>query len=265
MSLNKDHSSPHTNAYTAVWIVLLILTFITVEVSYHDYGTWNIAIAMLVATIKGSLVCLYFMHLKYDNRVNQVIFISAFLFLAIFVGLTASDELFRSGDLQPAKVHEIKGPTGGGEQAKKMKELLQSTPEQVAHGKEVFQTNCVACHGLNGQGNGPAAGALNPKPRNFTSAEGWKNGRAPSQIFKTITDGISGTPMPGFSTLSLEDRWAMTHYVYSLTPDPVSDTPQTLAAIGIQEGANAKGVAPQESIELPIPFAMERLIQEAKK
>src|SRR3990167_4374139 len=85
----------HAKAYISVWMALLCLTAITVWVSYHDFGTYNILVAMLVATIKGALVCLYFMHLKYDNRVNQVVFISAFVFLAVFVGLTASDVFFR--------------------------------------------------------------------------------------------------------------------------------------------------------------------------
>ena len=90
----------HTPNYVKVWIALLILTVITVSVSYIQFGRWgmhflNILVDMLVATIKGTLVCLYFMHLKEDNRVNQVVFISAFFFLVVFVGLTLSDVLFR--------------------------------------------------------------------------------------------------------------------------------------------------------------------------
>ncbi len=90
----------HTSNYIKVWVSLLVLTVITVTVSYIHFGQWglhflNILVAMLVATIKGALVCLYFMHLKEDNRMNQVVFISAFLFLAVFVGLTLSDVLFR--------------------------------------------------------------------------------------------------------------------------------------------------------------------------
>ncbi len=85
----------HQKTYVKVALALLLLTLITVAVSYVNLGVLNIFVAMLVATIKGSLVCLYFMHLKEDNRVNQVVFISAFVFLAIFVGLTLSDVLFR--------------------------------------------------------------------------------------------------------------------------------------------------------------------------
>ncbi|NDF14779.1 hypothetical protein EB061_05600, partial [bacterium] len=62
--------------------------------------------------------------------------------------------------------------------------------ELVAHGKELFAAQCVTCHGAGGAGDGVAAAGLNPKPRNFTVAEGWKNGRKPSQIYTTLTKGL---------------------------------------------------------------------------
>jgi caa(3)-type oxidase subunit IV len=261
MGKKNGHSVDHKKAYVGVWMTLIILTAVTVWVSYHNYGTWNIAVAMLVATIKASLVCLYFMHLRYDNRVNQVVFVASFVFLAIFVGLTASDVLERPVKAQ-AKVHAIQGPVG--DVSAKMNELRKETPQLVAKGKELFQVNCVTCHGAQGKGDGPAAGALTPKPRNFTSAEGWVNGRAPAQIFKTVSEGVSGSAMASFSTLPIEDRWALVHYVRSLSPNPPSDTPQTLAAIGIQEGTAATKPA-EEKIELPISYAIDRLVQEAQK
>ncbi|MFO1519110.1 MAG: c-type cytochrome [bacterium] len=262
MGSKNGQTTNHTKVYVAVWLTLLVLTFVTVEVSYHDYGLLNIFVAMLIATIKGTLVCLFFMHLRYDNRINQVIFISAFVFLAIFVGLSASD-IFNRQATALAKIHEIQAPAGN--QSAKMNELRVSTPQLVAKGKELFQQNCVTCHGANGQGDGPAASALTPKPRNFTSADGWKNGRAPAQIFKTITEGIQGSAMASFSTFSIDDRWALVHYVRSLTPNPPPDTPQTLAAIGIQEGGATQAKPAEETIELPISFTIDRMVEEAKK
>jgi len=264
MASKNGHGPQHTKAYVAVWVTLLVLTFVTVEISYHDYGTWNIAVAMLIATIKGVLVCLFFMHLKYDNKINQVIFISGFVFLAIFVALTSSDEFNRPPPPAVARVHPVKAPEGM--QGAKMKEFLPSTPAQVAKGRDLFQQNCATCHGVTGTGDGPAAGALNPKPRNFTNPEGWKNGRAPSQIFKTVTEGIPNTPMASFDTLSIEDRWAITHFVSSLGPQPPPpDTPQSLAAIGIVEGETAPAKASQPMAILPIMFAMERMLAEKGK
>jgi mono/diheme cytochrome c family protein len=53
---------------------------------------------------------------------------------------------------------------------------------------EVFKTRCVMCHGESGKGDGPAAVALNPKPRNYTDAV-WQKSVTDEQIKKTITEG----------------------------------------------------------------------------
>lgn len=85
----------HRKTYRNVLITLLTLTVITVAVARIDLGILNIVIAIGIATVKGSLVCLYFMHLKYDNKLNQVVFASAFAFLILFAALTLSDLLMR--------------------------------------------------------------------------------------------------------------------------------------------------------------------------
>jgi mono/diheme cytochrome c family protein len=87
-----------------------------------------------------------------------------------------------------------------------------------AKGKAVFQSNCVACHGPAADGKGPAAAALTPPPRNFLDpAADWTRGRELMEIYGTVSDGIPGTSMIGFSaTLSVEDRWALVHYLSSL-------------------------------------------------
>ncbi len=91
------------------------------------------------------------------------------------------------------------------------------TPALLAQGKQLFATTCVACHGEKGDGSGPAAAALNPKPRNFVT-ETFRNGDKPEQIFKTIGDGIPGTGMAAFAYLAEGDRWALAHYVTTLRP-----------------------------------------------
>ena len=91
------------------------------------------------------------------------------------------------------------------------------TPAMLAQGKQLFTTTCVACHGEKGDGTGPAAAALTPKPRNFVT-ENFKNGDKPEQIFKTIGEGITGTGMASFSYMPEGDRWALAHYVTTLRP-----------------------------------------------
>lgn len=91
------------------------------------------------------------------------------------------------------------------------------TKEALEKGKAVFATNCVACHGETGAGDGPAGMVLNPRPRNFAK-DPFKQGTKPEQVFKTITEGVPGTPMVGWPHLAEEDRWALAHYVRELLP-----------------------------------------------
>lgn len=236
----------------------MVLTAITVWVSYYNFGNWNVFVAMLVATIKGALVCLYFMHLKYDNRVNQVVFASAFFFLAIFVGLTASDELTRVSEV-PVKVAEMKEKASGAE----VQKYLKPSEELVAKGKELYTVQCAVCHGASGAGDGPGAVALNPKPRDFTSGE-WHFGGGVARVFKTITEGSPGTSMASFSNLSVEERFALAHFVRSFGPKPLpEDKPEDLAALGAGEGAAvAQPMAEQPKYKIPVSFAMERLARQ---
>jgi mono/diheme cytochrome c family protein len=90
---------------------------------------------------------------------------------------------------------------------KPSKELLEK-------GKAAFTMNCVACHGDKGDGAGPAAVALDPKPRSFI-ADAFKNGDKPEQVFKTVSEGIQGTPMVAYGHLSEEDRWGLVYHVLS--------------------------------------------------
>ena len=93
-----------------------------------------------------------------------------------------------------------------------------STPESVTRGAALFQANCVACHGTAADGKGPAAVAFTPPPRNFTDpAAKWTRGRAPEQIFATVTKGVEGTGMAGFAaSLTDDQRWDLAHYIGSL-------------------------------------------------
>lgn len=81
------HDEPHVlplATYFAVWGALVVLTVITVAVSRFDFGAANTVIAMFVATVKASLVALFFMHLFYDAKFNLVILLASLLFVSIF-------------------------------------------------------------------------------------------------------------------------------------------------------------------------------------
>jgi cytochrome c oxidase subunit 4 len=85
-----------TPFYIGVFAALIILTIITVKVSYYDFGQANIIIALLVATVKASLVAAFFMHLRHDKLFNTLAFLAAFLFLGLFILLTYDDLGYRA-------------------------------------------------------------------------------------------------------------------------------------------------------------------------
>ncbi len=71
---------------------LLVLTLVTVLATKIDFGAnINLAIAMVIAVTKATLVILFFMHLRYDKLFHTVIFVSAVLAASLFVGFTLMD------------------------------------------------------------------------------------------------------------------------------------------------------------------------------
>ena len=78
----KPHIVP-LNIYVKVLCSLLVLTFITVTVAQMDFGMFNALIAMGIATAKAVLVLLFFMHLKYDNKLFFIILLAGVFFLFV--------------------------------------------------------------------------------------------------------------------------------------------------------------------------------------
>jgi len=100
-----------TPSYIGIFVALIFLTFVTVKVSYYDFGSANIVIALLVATMKASLVAAFFMHLRYDKLFNTVAFLASFFFLAIFILLTY-DDMGNRGKLDPTYGGTVNVQTG---------------------------------------------------------------------------------------------------------------------------------------------------------
>jgi cytochrome c oxidase subunit 4 len=81
----------------AVWAALMVLTVVTVAATWVDLGNLNLWIAMAIATVKATLVLLYFMHMRYDRPFNAVVFVSALAFVTLFIGIALID----TGAYQP--------------------------------------------------------------------------------------------------------------------------------------------------------------------
>jgi cytochrome c oxidase subunit 4 len=106
MSTHKPHVTPLI-IYLGVGATLLVLTGVTVWAAGYHLGAFNLFVAIAIATVKAALVGLIFMHLAYDNKFYTMIFLSAIMFLAIFISLTMLDTM-RRGDIDQVLAKPIK-------------------------------------------------------------------------------------------------------------------------------------------------------------
>jgi len=90
MNAHKVHITP-IKIYITIATLLLILTVVTVAISFINLGPYNVTVALAIASVKALLVAFFFMHLFYDNKLYLIIFGMALLFLTIFLTLTMFD------------------------------------------------------------------------------------------------------------------------------------------------------------------------------
>lgn len=94
----SDVNEQHILSYGKLALVfgcLLVLTVVTITVSRIDFGAVNIWAAILIAATKGSLVLLFFMHVKYEGPVIRYSFLATLLTLAILISFIFWDVSFR--------------------------------------------------------------------------------------------------------------------------------------------------------------------------
>jgi mono/diheme cytochrome c family protein len=157
------------------------------------------------------------------------------LTLAVAIAIAASPlpgicfpwsiDMYRGPEVQPyAKAPRVTPadtiPVHGGEppmsleQATiKMHNPLESTPENLAKGKEQFTTYCAPCHGDSGQGNGPVAHILAKPPKNLIS--GTSKDLPDGYIYGAIRDGVLS--MPSYAEeMPADQRWQVVMYLRSM-------------------------------------------------
>jgi DMSO reductase family type II enzyme heme b subunit len=103
----------------------------------------------------------------------------------------------------------------------------------AAAGKAVYERKCAGCHGDKGDGKGPAAELLSPKPRDFTAGlykVRTTANKVPTDqdMFRTITDGMPGTSMPPWAVLPEKDRWNLVAYIKTFAAEKFKEGPKKL-------------------------------------
>ena len=119
-----------------------------------------------------------------------------FLSLTVLVTLVFAHEM--TGWIAPVEARKVKNP-------------IKATQASIQKGKEIYEKKCALCHGIKGDGNGPASVGLNPKPARFKGPHGHGGQISDGEHFWKITTGKGG--MPSFSKdLTEEERWNVINY-----------------------------------------------------
>ena len=131
-----------------------------------------------------------------------------------------------------------------------------ATKESAELGKKLYEeTGCVKCHGALGRGDGPSAPTLADdwgypiRAANLSQSWTFRGGSSREDIFRTMTTGFNGTPMPGFlDALTPEQRWAITDFIVSLSGSAGPGYSNLVVAKHVQDPIDlTKGAASFES------------------
>ena len=131
-----------------------------------------------------------------------------------------------------------------------------ATKESVEAGKKLYEeTGCIKCHGSLGRGDGPSAPTLADdwgqpiRPADLAQSWTFRGGSSREDIFRTMSTGFNGTPMPGFNdALTPEQRWAITDFIVSLSGDTGPGYTNRVVARHVEDPIDlTKGTASFES------------------
>ncbi len=138
MAQNGQHHITPLKTFLKVYATLVFLTVFTVYTATQWHiGVLNTPLAMLIATVKVLIVMFWFMHLKYDTKLNKVTIFSAFFFLAVFFGFAALD-VFTRHNMQDISIAAMEakvesGKTTAPSETKPPQEVIK-TPEEPGQG-----------------------------------------------------------------------------------------------------------------------------------
>ena len=103
---DDGHAHGHgAGRYVVIWMALLVFTLTTVITGRMDLGGANLPLAMIIATIKATLVVLFFMHLWDSEGINRMVFVVALVFVLVLLAGVFGDLLTRMPDALPTGRH----------------------------------------------------------------------------------------------------------------------------------------------------------------
>jgi hypothetical protein len=145
-------------------------------------------------------------------------------------------------------------------------EVPSHTPS-LKRGAELYQNECIGCHGETGTGDGAAGRALKPPPTNLTDVRALA-GASPLSFYQRITIGTVLTAMPAYETrFPAADRWALALYATTLRQQPAAgDVPEALRDFGVvgrmTDSAVLAALGPEASLQR---LAAVRALKEAPR
>jgi len=93
--IEQENHIVSTKTFVSVWIALLTLTAVTVTVAKADLGAFSTFAAIVIASVKASLVLWFFMHLKYEKMLLKLLLLVPIVTLAVIIGMTFIDVWYR--------------------------------------------------------------------------------------------------------------------------------------------------------------------------
>ena len=222
----SEHAAEHgPKFYVRIWAILLVLLVISVMGPMLEIQIVTLITAFGIAVVKAYLVAKNFMHLAIERRYVIYLLVTGVAFMVLmFVGV-APDVMKHDGQnwvnlAAAAEVERGLAAQGHGAEGAPPPAVSPVPEEFVASAK--FQVLCSSCHGAEGNGQGPAAAALTPKPANFTDPVFWET-RTRESIMEVIrlggaATGKSPVMAPFGGTFNDEQIGAMADYVMSLNP-----------------------------------------------